>query len=56
MRREYDKNPESLSDEQWLKLYAEYKFTEIQRYEWMYLAQKRALVEVVNAMFGDEGE
>ncbi|MDR0872986.1 MAG: hypothetical protein LBN27_05900 [Prevotellaceae bacterium] len=44
-------SPESLSDEEWLKLYAEYKFTEKLRYEMSVNAYKQALAEIVNQMF-----
>lgn len=52
LRREYGIRPERLTDEEWVKLYAEYKFTEKQKLVNLQQALKAALAEVLNAAFG----
>jgi hypothetical protein len=52
LRREYGIDPTRLSDEEWFNLYAEYKYTEKQRYEIILMANKQALAEIVNQVFG----
>lgn len=54
LRREYGIRPERLTDKAWVKLYAEYRFTEKQRLENLRLTVRSALVEVLNAAFGGE--
>jgi hypothetical protein len=54
LRREYGVNPAKLPDKEWISLYAEYKFTEKQRYDLMVMAQKQALAEVINQVFSSE--
>ncbi|MDR1155294.1 MAG: hypothetical protein LBL04_11355 [Bacteroidales bacterium] len=54
LRRSYGINPDSLTDSEWLNLYAEYQYTERQRYDTMVLAHKQALAEIINAAFGNE--
>jgi hypothetical protein len=44
-----------LTDEDWLNLYAEFQFTERQRYDISVLAHKQALAETVNAIFNNNG-
>lgn len=52
LRREYGIRPERLSDKAWVKLYAEYRYTEQNRLENLRLVVKSALIEVLNAAFG----
>ena len=52
LKREYGIDPTKLSDKEWFNLYAEYKYTEKQRYEIILMANKQALAEIVNQVFG----
>lgn len=56
LRREYHLRPERLTDTDWCRLYAEYRYTEQVRLENMRQAFRAALVEVVNAAFGGKSE
>jgi len=51
LRREYGINPATLDDKEWLTLYAEYKYTEKQRYDLIVSANKQALAEIINQLF-----
>lgn len=51
LRREYGVDPVTLGDESWLRLYAEYKYTEKQRIENTRVAFKSSLIEVLNEAF-----
>jgi hypothetical protein len=51
LRREYLLNPDNLTDEEWLKLYAEWKFSEEQRHEMRVAAHKQALADVLSQLF-----
>jgi hypothetical protein len=54
LRREYGINPKTLKDKEWTALYAEYKYTEKQRYDLLVSANKQALAEIINQLFPNE--
>ena len=54
LRREYGVNPKKLKNKEWFNLYAEYKYTEKERYDLLVLANKQALIEIINQLFPDE--
>lgn len=54
LRREYGIEPGKLDDKEWTALYAEYKYTEKQRYDLLVLANKQALAEIINQLFPNE--
>ena len=54
LRREYGINPATLKNKEWFALYAEYKYTEKQRYDLLVSANKQALAEIINQLFPDE--
>jgi len=54
LRREYGINPQKLNDKRWISLYAEYKYTEKQRYDLFVSANKQALAEIINQLFPNE--
>jgi hypothetical protein len=54
LRREYGINPAKLKNKEWFSLYAEYKYTEKERYDLLVLANKQALAEIINQLFSDE--
>jgi len=54
LRREYGIDPETLENKKWFDLYAEYKYTEKQRYDLLVSANKQALAETINQLFPDE--
>jgi hypothetical protein len=54
LRRHYGVNPDTLTDDEWLNLYAEFQYTERQRYDLMIMAHKQALAEILNAIFTNE--
>lgn len=54
LRREYGINPATLKNKEWFALYAEYRYTEKQRYDLLVSANKQALAEIINQLFPDE--
>ena len=54
LRREYGINPETLKNKEWITLYAEYKYTEKERYDLLVAANKQAFVEIINQLFPSE--
>jgi len=43
-----------LTNKEWINLYAEYQYTEKERYDLLVAAQKQALAEIINQLFPDE--
>jgi len=54
LRRTYGVDPAGLEDKDWLNLYAEYKYTEKERYDLLVAANKQALAETINQLFPNE--
>jgi hypothetical protein len=54
LRRTYGIDPAEPNDEQWLGLYAEYKYTEQIRYENTVAAFEEALAKVISRLFPGE--
>ena len=54
LRREYGVDPGKLTNTKWIALYAEYKYTEKERYELRVAAAKQALAEIINQLFPNE--
>jgi transcriptional accessory protein Tex/SPT6 len=43
-----------LGNKEWFNLYAEYKYTEKEKYDLLVMAGKQALAEIINQLFPDE--
>jgi predicted DNA-binding protein (MmcQ/YjbR family) len=54
LRREYGVNPAKLNNRAWINLYAEYRYTEKERYDLLVAANRQALAEIINQLFPHE--
>lgn len=54
MRYRYGVDPDMLSEDEWIRLYAEYRFVRRNELKEMEITVHNALAEIVNKLFGKD--
>lgn len=54
MRYRYHIDPDTLSEDEWIRLYAEYRFVRRNELKEMEITMHNALAEIVNKLFGKD--